>query len=98
MFPLVKDDVIHEMDCRLIPETRQEHGSRTYFQIRLCQACWPNRAFITETGRKERKLTFTECWAARQTLDIDCLILYLGMIVPILPWSENEVVKIRAFP
>ena len=95
MFPRVKDDVIHEMDCRLIPETRQEHGSRTYFQIRLCQACWPNRAFITETGKKERKPTFTDCWAARQTLDVDCLVLYLGMIVPIFP---EEVVKVREFP
>lgn len=54
MLPLGTDDVIHEMDCWLIPETRQEHRSRTYFQIRLCQACWPNRAFITETGKAKK--------------------------------------------
>lgn len=83
MFPLVKDDVIHEMDCQLIPETRQEHRSRTYFQIRLCQVCWPNRAFITETGKMERKLTFTECWAVCQILNIDYLILHLDMIIPV---------------
>lgn len=47
---LVKDDVIHEMDCWPIPGTWQEHGSRTYFQIRLCRACWPTRAFIMEMG------------------------------------------------
>lgn len=89
MFPLVKDDVIHEMDCRLIPETRQEHGSWTYFQIRLCQACWPNRAFITETGRKKRKLTFTECWAPCRALESHCPILHVGVLIPIFWWGPQ---------
>lgn len=80
---LVKDDVIHEMDCRLIPETRQEHGSRTYFQIRLCQAYWPNTAFITEAGKKEKKLTFAECWAPCRALDFECLVLPVAVVTPI---------------
>ncbi|KAM9057994.1 receptor-type tyrosine-protein phosphatase T isoform 8-T8 [Megaptera novaeangliae] len=43
---LMDDDVIHEMDCQLIPETRQKHGPRTYFQIRLCQSHKQPAAFV----------------------------------------------------
>lgn len=95
MFPLVKDDVIHEMDCRLIPETQQERGSWTYFQIRLCQACWPNRAFITETGKKERELTFTECWAG--TMSGPGLTLTHSVFGCYCPHFPDEVLRLRVF-
>lgn len=84
----VKDDVIHEMDCWPIPETRQEHRSRTYFQIRLCRACWPNRAFITETGIG-KKTNIHRVLGMHRSLDLYCLAPHLSIIIPIFQMSPE---------
>lgn len=85
---LVKDDVIHEMDCWPIPETQQEHGSRTYFQIRLCRVCWPNRAFIRETG-KGKKTNIHRVLGARRALDLHRLAPHLPIMIPIFRMSPE---------